>query len=178
MGGERMQPDHPAADLGRGEVPPGSAPLEAGRGHHVPRPGDVVQPAAVGVNRYGAVAQPGPHPRRRSPATVPARARVATRNDCAMRIRHEGLRALAELDHPTRLPLDLVPRLRRILNVLDEAQWAHDIDARPGYRLHLSKGGRATATSRESPTTAGSRSSPRFSTGWSMNENSDNCNDA
>lgn len=60
-----------------------------------------------------------------------------------MRIRHKELRALAEQDRPTRLPPDLVPRLRRILTVLDEAQWPHDIDARPGYRLHPLKGSRA-----------------------------------
>ena len=58
--GERRQPDHPVADRGRGEVPPGGERFEAGRGHHVPLPGDVVQPAAVGVDRYGAVAEPCP----------------------------------------------------------------------------------------------------------------------
>ena len=82
---------------------------------------------------------------RRLPSTTPAR--VATRNvprdDYAMRIKHKELRALAEQDRPTRLPPDLVPRLRRILTALDEAQWPHDIDARPGYRLHPLKGSRA-----------------------------------
>ena len=36
------------------EIPPGGERLEAGRGHGVRLPGDVVQPAAVGVDRYGA----------------------------------------------------------------------------------------------------------------------------
>ena len=54
-----------------------------------------------------------------------------------MRIRHKGLWALAELARPTRLTSGRVPRPRRILTVLYEAQWAHDIDARSGYRLYL-----------------------------------------
>ena len=54
------------------EIPPGGERLEVGRGHRVRLPGDVVQPAAVGVDRYGAVAEPGPAPsaadrRRRRP---------------------------------------------------------------------------------------------------------------
>lgn len=36
----------------------------------------------------------------------------------------------------------LAERLHRILTVLDEAQWPHDIDTRPGYRLHPLKGRR------------------------------------
>lgn len=59
-----------------------------------------------------------------------------------MRIRHKGLRALAEQDQSARLPPDLVDRLRRILTVLDEAQWPRDISTRPGYRLHPLKGSR------------------------------------
>ena len=59
-----------------------------------------------------------------------------------MRVRHKGLRALVEQDSYTRLPPDLVPRLRRILTVLDEAQRPHDIDTRPAYRLHPLKGSR------------------------------------
>ena len=38
------------------QVPPGGERLEAGRDHRVRLPGDVVQPAAVGADRYGAVA--------------------------------------------------------------------------------------------------------------------------
>lgn len=39
-----------------------------------------------------------------------------------MRIRHKGLRALAEEDRASRVPDDLVPKLRRVLTLLDEAQ--------------------------------------------------------
>ena len=60
-----------------------------------------------------------------------------------MRIRHKGLRALAEQDRPSRVPTDLVARLRRILTVLDEAQRPEDVGTRPGYRLHPLQGGRA-----------------------------------
>ena len=45
---------------------------------------------------------------------------------CSMRIRHKGLRALHERDHPARVPAGLVPRLKRIL-----------------FRLHPLKGDRA-----------------------------------
>lgn len=38
-----------------------------------------------------------------------------------MRIRHKGLRALAEQDHAAAVPSELALRLRRILTVLDEA---------------------------------------------------------
>lgn len=57
-----------------------------------------------------------------------------------MRIRHKGLRALAEQDRAAGLPSKLVPRLRRILTVLDEAQRPSDVATRPGYRLHPLKG--------------------------------------
>ena len=40
------------------EIPPGGERLEVGRGHHVRLHGDVVQPAAGGADRYGAVAYP------------------------------------------------------------------------------------------------------------------------
>ena len=84
--GERRQPDHPFADRGRGEIPPGGERLEAGRRHHVRLPGDVVQPAAVGVGRYGAAARPGPHPRRRSPAALPARSLSGLINASVVRV--------------------------------------------------------------------------------------------
>ena len=58
-----------------GEFPPGGERLEAGRGHHVRLAGDVVQPGAGGVDRHGAVAQPGPHP----VGPLPARALAADR---------------------------------------------------------------------------------------------------
>lgn len=57
-----------------------------------------------------------------------------------MRIRHKGLRALAEKDDPRKVPGNLAPRLRRILTVLDEAQQPSDVATRPGYRLHPLKG--------------------------------------
>ncbi len=57
-----------------------------------------------------------------------------------MRIRHKGLRALAADDSAKQLPRDLVPRLRRILTALEEAQYPGDIATRPGYRLHPLKG--------------------------------------
>ena len=51
------------------------------------RLGDVVQSAAVGVGRCEAVAQPCPHPRLRSPAAVPALARVRSVVAPRMRVR-------------------------------------------------------------------------------------------
>ena len=59
-GADRGQPDHPVADRDRGEIPPGGARFEAGRGHHVPLPGDVVQPAADGVDRDATITEPRP----------------------------------------------------------------------------------------------------------------------
>ena len=60
-----------------------------------------------------------------------------------MRIRHKGLRALAEQDHAAGVPSELAPRLRRILTALDEAQRPGDLATRPGYRLHPLKGNMA-----------------------------------
>lgn len=57
-----------------------------------------------------------------------------------MRIRHKGLRALAENDDSRKVPSELVSRLRRILSALDEAQHPMDVATRPGYRLHPLKG--------------------------------------
>lgn len=57
-----------------------------------------------------------------------------------MRVRHKGLRALAEQDRGRQLPGDLVPKLRRVLTLLDEAHHPGDITAQPGYRLHRLKG--------------------------------------
>ena len=59
-----------------------------------------------------------------------------------MKIRHKGLRALHERDDSGRLPLHLVPRLRRILLRLQEATHPSHADA-PGFRLHPLKGKRA-----------------------------------
>ena len=57
-----------------------------------------------------------------------------------MRIRHKGLRALAEQDRAGGVPAGLAPRLRRILTALGEAQRPGDLATRPGYRLHPLKG--------------------------------------
>ena len=56
-----------------------------------------------------------------------------------MRIRHKGLRALAEEDRANQVPGELLPKLRRILTLLDEARRPGDL-AQPGYRLHPLKG--------------------------------------
>ena len=60
-----------------------------------------------------------------------------------MRIKHKGLRALAEDDDPRKVAADLASRLRRILTALEEAQGPSDIATRPGYRLHSLKGDKA-----------------------------------
>ena len=57
-----------------------------------------------------------------------------------MRIRHKGLRALAEQDRANQVPGELVARLRRILTALGEARRPGDLATRPGYRLHPLKG--------------------------------------
>ena len=57
-----------------------------------------------------------------------------------MRIRHKGLRALAEQDSRRQLPGDLVPKLRRDLTLLDEARNPGVLASQPGYRLHPLKG--------------------------------------
>ena len=59
-----------------------------------------------------------------------------------MRIRHEGLRTLQERAVAGRLPAGLVPRLRRILFLMQEAMHPDSADA-PGFRLHSLKGDRA-----------------------------------
>ena len=57
-----------------------------------------------------------------------------------MRIRHKGLRALAEQDRTNQVPGDLVAKLRRVLTLLDEARHPGDVAAQPGYRQHPLKG--------------------------------------
>ena len=61
------------------EIPPGGERLEAGRGHRVRLPGDVVQLAAVGVDRYGEVAESGPAP---SPPIAGGGVRARQRERC------------------------------------------------------------------------------------------------
>ena len=57
-----------------------------------------------------------------------------------MRIRHKGIRALAEQDRANQVPGELATRLRRILTALGEARRPGDLANRPGYRLHPLKG--------------------------------------
>ena len=124
------QPDHPwSADRGRGEVPPGGERREAGRGHHARLPGGVMQPAAVGVERYEAVAQPCPYPRRRSPMAVLARARVLARSAACARVRsalrgrfRHGISAHAHAR---------VGRRRRVRGRDPSRQWRVSRDRRP-----------------------------------------------
>jgi len=59
-----------------------------------------------------------------------------------VRIRHKGLRALFERDDPAKLPAAFVPRLRRILFRLQEADHPRSADT-PGFRLHPLKGERS-----------------------------------
>ncbi|TRL37318.1 peptidase [Methylosinus sporium] len=53
--------------------------------------------------------------------------------------RHKGLRRLFESDDGSRLPPDLIERIRRILSFLDAADRAEDMD-QPTFRLHTLKG--------------------------------------
>ncbi|MDE0363854.1 MAG: type II toxin-antitoxin system RelE/ParE family toxin [Rhodospirillaceae bacterium] len=58
-----------------------------------------------------------------------------------MRIRHRGLlRAPTERNRVGQLPQDLVPKLRPVLALLDEARHSGDLSELPGYRLHPLKG--------------------------------------
>ena len=52
-----------------------------------------------------------------------------------MRYRHRGLRRLAERDDASRVPPEMLPRIRRILSQLTVAQSAQDMDL-PGAQLH------------------------------------------
>ena len=57
-----------------------------------------------------------------------------------MRIRRKGLRALANEDRARQEPAVLVPKLRRGLTLLDEAQRRPDVAVQPGYQLHPLRG--------------------------------------
>ncbi|MDE0052552.1 MAG: type II toxin-antitoxin system RelE/ParE family toxin [Rhodospirillales bacterium] len=59
-----------------------------------------------------------------------------------MKIVHRGLRRLYERGDARQLDSRLVPRLRRILLMLDEAAEPHHMNL-PGLRLHPLKGNRA-----------------------------------
>ena len=118
------QPDRPwSADRGRGEVPPGGERREAGRGHYARLPGGVMQPAAVGVERYEVVAQPCPYPRRRSPMAVLARSAACARVRSALRGRfRHGISAYAHAR---------VGRRRRVGGRDPSRQWRVSRDRRP-----------------------------------------------
>jgi proteic killer suppression protein len=53
--------------------------------------------------------------------------------------RHKGLRRFFEDDDPSRLPPDMIERIRRVLSFLDAAARVEDID-QPTFRLHALKG--------------------------------------
>lgn len=54
---------------------------------------------------------------------------------------HRGLKRLYEQDDRSKLPPDMVNRIRDILAALDVAEDPKDLD-RPSFRLHPLKGGR------------------------------------
>ena len=53
--------------------------------------------------------------------------------------RSKALRALWEKDDPSGLNPNAVPRIRRILSILDGADTIRDLDV-PGFRFHALKG--------------------------------------
>lgn len=59
-----------------------------------------------------------------------------------MRIAHRGLRRLYERGEVKQLDPRLVPRIRRVLLLLDEASEPRHMDL-PGFRLHPLKGDRS-----------------------------------
>ena len=54
-------------------------------------------------------------------------------------VRHKGLKRFIEADDRSRLPADMVERLRDILTVLNDASTIDEM-ALPSYRLHPLKG--------------------------------------
>jgi toxin HigB-1 len=55
-------------------------------------------------------------------------------------IRHKALSRLFQDDEKRGLPGDLVPKLRRLLALLDAALEIEEMKAYPGWRLHALKG--------------------------------------
>ena len=113
-GGERRQPDHPVADRGRGEVPSGGEPLEAGRATTYVSPGMLCsQPpsASTGTepSRSPARTRAVDHRRRRPPGRG-----FGLRRPGLGLTRHciEAPRASRRLD-PRRSTIDRAPGPRR-----------------------------------------------------------------
>ena len=59
-----------------------------------------------------------------------------------MKVKHKGLRQLAETGSHAGVPAHLAPRLRRILSALQHARWPSDLADNPGFRLHPLRGDR------------------------------------
>jgi proteic killer suppression protein len=55
--------------------------------------------------------------------------------------RHKGLKRFFERDDPSRLPPEMVERIRDLLSVIDAARNIEDVDL-PSFRLHPLKGNR------------------------------------
>lgn len=53
--------------------------------------------------------------------------------------RHKGLKRLYEADDASKLPPEMVARIRLVLSALDAAETAQDM-AQPAFRLHQLKG--------------------------------------
>jgi proteic killer suppression protein len=53
--------------------------------------------------------------------------------------RHKGLKRLVENDDRSKLPADMITRVRFIVAALDEASSVEDLDT-PSFRLHALKG--------------------------------------
>lgn len=51
-------------------------------------------------------------------------------------LRHKGLRRLYETGQAKGLPPDQVPKIRRILTAIDEANEPEEVGLFPGWRLH------------------------------------------
>lgn len=50
-------------------------------------------------------------------------------------IKHKGLKRLWERNDESRLPAQQVRKIRRMLNLLDDAEYIEEVNI-PGYRLH------------------------------------------
>ncbi|MFO1170651.1 MAG: type II toxin-antitoxin system RelE/ParE family toxin [Hyphomicrobiaceae bacterium] len=55
-------------------------------------------------------------------------------------IKHKGLKRLFEKDDASKLPAELVEKIRDILHVLDTAETVEEMNVFPGWRLHKLKG--------------------------------------